>query len=77
MAEERSAAGLKKGETGVISGYSDHGISLKLMEMGCLPGASIKKLFSAPFGDPLVFEVAGYQLSLRRIEAASIRIESP
>ena len=71
----RSAADLKAGESGVINGFSDNIISLKLMEMGCLPGSSIKMNFTAPFGDPVSFDVAGYNLTLRKSEAAYIIIE--
>ncbi len=70
-----SAANLKKGESGVIKGFSDQVISLKLMEMGCLPGSVIKMNFSAPLGDPLSYDVAGYNLTMRRSEAAAIILE--
>lgn len=72
----RSAAELKKGESGVIIGFSDSYISLKLMEMGCLPGTEITLNFTAPLGDPLAFYVAGYNLTMRISEASSILIES-
>ena len=71
----RSAADLKSGESGVISGFNDNVISLKLMEMGCLPGSTIKMNFTAPLGDPVSFDVAGYNLTLRKSEAAYIIIE--
>lgn len=71
----RSAADLKNGESGVINGFSDNIISIKLMEMGCLPGSTIKMNFTAPFGDPVSFDVAGYNLTLRKSEAAFITIE--
>ena len=58
-----------------ISGFNDSLISLKLMEMGCLPGSTIKMNFSAPLGDPVAYDVAGYNLTLRRSEAAFIIIE--
>lgn len=45
------------------------------MEMGCLPGAEISLELIAPLGDPIAIEVAGYQLSLRKIEASSILLE--
>lgn len=43
--------------------------------MGCLPGAEISLELIAPLGDPIAIEVAGYQLSLRKIEASSILLE--
>jgi len=72
---QQSAAELKKGESGVIIGFSDNYVSLKLMEMGCLPGAEITMSFAAPLGDPVSFYVAGYNLTMRMSEATSILIE--
>ena len=71
----RSVADLKRGESGTIVGFYDSIISLKLMEMGCLPGSVIKMNFAAPLGDPISYYVAGYNLSLRISEASSILIE--
>ena len=72
----RSVADLKLGEQGMISGFLDDVISLKLMEMGCLPGVTVKLNFKAPLGDPIAIDVAGYSLSLRMAEATNILIES-
>ncbi len=71
----KSVSELKPGETGVIKGFTDNVISIKLMEMGCLPGTTIKVNYFAPLGDPMSIDVAGYNLSLRISEAASILIE--
>ncbi|MCG8474131.1 MAG: ferrous iron transport protein A [Cytophagales bacterium] len=71
----RTAADLKRGETAVIHGFSDDSLSLKLLEMGCLPGEFIKLQFTAPLGDPVAVEVSDYQLSLRKDEASVIIIE--
>jgi len=73
--KNRSVADLKPGESGIISGFSDNIISLKLMEMGCLPGSAIKMNFAAPFGDPISYYVAGYNLTLRISEASAILID--
>ena len=71
----RSVADLNRGESGVIKGFSDNVISLKLMEMGCLPGSVIKMNFAAPLGDPISYYIAGYNLTLRIAEASAILIE--
>jgi len=71
----KSVADLKPGEYGTIKGFLDNIISLKLMEMGCLPGVKVKMNFSAPLGDPVAIDVAGYNLSLRTSEASNILIE--
>ncbi|MBN8576448.1 MAG: ferrous iron transport protein A [Cyclobacteriaceae bacterium] len=62
------------GETAVISGFDDDALSVKLMEMGLLPGTVVRFNFSAPFGDPICITVSGYDLSLRIAEAATITI---
>lgn len=62
------------GETAVISGFSDDQISVKLLEMGFLPGTAVRFNFTAPLGDPVCVSVSGYDLSLRLEEASSIMI---
>ena len=72
----KNVAEMKPGEEAVIAGFSDDLISVKLMEMGCLPGVPIRFNFTAPFGDPVCVSILGYELSLRLDEAASISIIS-
>ncbi|MGB3183068.1 MAG: FeoA family protein [Cyclobacteriaceae bacterium] len=72
----KSAADLKPGEKGIISGFTDSHLSLKLLEMGCLPGTEVQMNYAAPLGDPICIKVAGYNLSLRVDEAAIIILES-
>ncbi len=71
----RNITHLKLHEKGVIKGFTDDILSVKLMEMGCLPGTEISLELIAPWGGPIAIEVSGYQLSLRRNEASSILIE--
>jgi ferrous iron transport protein A len=70
----RNVAQMKPGELAIISGFTDDNISVKLMEMGCLPGVPVRFNFTAPFGDPICISVSGYELSLRLEEAATISI---
>jgi ferrous iron transport protein A len=63
-----------KGETAVISGFSDEGLSVKLLEMGFLPGTTVRFNFTAPFGDPICVSISGYDLSLRLDEASVISV---
>lgn len=65
---------MKPGEVAIISGFTDEVLSIKLLEMGCLPGAPVRFNFTAPFGDPICISVLGYELSLRLEEAATISI---
>jgi ferrous iron transport protein A len=50
-------------------------ISKRLMEMGVVPGVSIRMIKSAPFGDPIEVRLRGYSLAIRRNEAAAIEID--
>lgn len=70
----RNVSEMKPGDVGVIAGFSDEYLSVKLMEMGCLPGVTVRLNFKAPFGDPICISVSGYELSLRLEEAATISI---
>ena len=72
----KSVAQMKPGEVGIVEGFTDHDLSVKLMEMGCLPGAAVRFNFTAPFGDPVCISVSGYELSLRLEEASTISILS-
>ncbi|QNL52112.1 ferrous iron transport protein A [Olivibacter sp. SDN3] len=66
---------LKPGKSGVIRDFTNLNLSVKLMEMGCLPGEVVTFERVAPLGDPIAISVAGYQLSLRKEEAATIVVE--
>jgi ferrous iron transport protein A len=65
---------LEIGAQGIIKEFTDLEMSVKLMEMGCLPGEKIKVERIAPLGDPIAVTVSGYQLSLRKQEAATIEL---
>lgn len=69
-----NVAEMKPGEIAIITGFTDDYISVKLMEMGCLPGVPVRFNFTAPLGDPICISVSGYELSLRLEEAATITI---
>lgn len=49
-------------------------ISKRLMEMGIIPGVTVKVIKTAPFGDPIEIRVRGYNLAMRRNEAEAIEI---
>lgn len=69
-------ADLAKGESrNVVSVKGDDAITRRLMEMGVIPGVSVRMIKSAPFGDPLEINVRGYSLALRRNEAESVKLE--
>ena len=70
-----SLAELKKGQTAIIRSFTNDSLSAKLIEMGCLPGEQVVLSKKAPLGCPFAIHVSGYELSLRKDEAASVIIE--
>ena len=72
----KNVSEMRPGDIGIIAGFTDEYLSVKLMEMGCLPGIPVRFNFKAPFGDPICISVSGYELSLRLEEAATISIVS-
>ena len=65
---------LKPGQEAIISQFATSEGSLKLLEMGCIPGERILVEQIAPLGDPISINIAGYSLSLRLSEADNILV---
>jgi ferrous iron transport protein A len=65
---------IKVGKTVVIHSFEKDEIFIKLMEMGCVPGETVKVEQVAPLGDPISIAVSGYTLSLRLNEAEKILV---
>ena len=73
--DKNSLAYLPIGVEAKVSEISGNGaIARRLMEMGVVPGASVRVVKTAPFGCPMEIRVRGYNLALRRAEAESISI---
>ena len=70
----KTLAQLIKGESAIISSFSDDLLALKLIEMGCIPGEKITLQHVAPLGCPYAFEVNGTLVSIRKSEAQFVLI---
>lgn len=70
----KTIATLRLKEVGYISEESLDAIPLKLLEMGCLPGAEVQLVQIAPLKDPLYICVNGSHLAIRKETAAKIII---
>jgi ferrous iron transport protein A len=68
-------AELALGETATIVSVNCETLSLKLFEMGVLPGETVSLENVAPFGDPIAVNVGEYKLCLRLEDASEIEIE--
>lgn len=64
---------------GIFARITDVGaegpIGRRLMEMGVVPGVSVRVVKSAPFGDPIEIRLPGYSLAMRRAEARTVVVE--
>ncbi len=68
---------LKVGYDAVIRSVSGDSVPLRkhILDMGLTPGAEVTMVKIAPMGDPLELRVRGYELTLRRADAAKIELE--
>lgn len=64
------------GEEGDITRVEGEGrVRRRLFDMGVTPGAHVVMRKVAPLGDPLEITVRGYELTLRKTEAACVEVE--
>ncbi len=59
-------------EAKVVEVVGQTAVTRRLMEMGVVPGVSVKVIKTAPFGDPIQIRVRGYSLAMRKTEAETI-----
>lgn len=63
------------GESGkVIKVTGEGAIRRRLFDMGVTPGAEVFFRKKAPLGDPIEITLRGYELTLRKAEAAHVEI---
>ena len=55
--------------------HGEGALKRRIMEMGLTKGAEIFVRKLAPLGDPMELTVRGYELTLRKAEAALVEIE--
>ena len=58
----------------IVSVGGERSFRRRLMEMGLVPGVLVKVTNVAPLGDPLEIEVRRGRLSIRRNDAAFVRV---
>ena len=64
------------GESGKITAVNGEGkIRRRLFDMGVTPDAELTLRKKAPLGDPIEITVRGYELTLRKTEAACVEVE--
>ena len=66
---------LKVGETArVVRLHGEGAVKRRIMDMGLTKGTEVTVRKVAPLGDPIELTVRGYELSIRKSEAATIEI---
>ena len=67
---------LEIGEKAVVKVVNGEGaVRRRLFDMGITPGAEIYLRKKAPLGDPIEISLRGYELTLRKAEAACVVME--
>ena len=67
---------MKPGQSGQVLSIGESGpLKRRIMDMGIAPGVALKVIKTAPLGDPIEINVRGYELSLRKEEAARIEVQ--
>ena len=62
-------------EVGIVASVeAGPAIGRRLLDLGFIPKTRIRVLRRAPLGDPVSYELRGYQSCLRRRDAARVRV---
>ena len=67
---------LKIGEKAtVVVVHGEGAVRRRLFDMGITPGAEVYLRKKAPLGDPIEIAIRGYELTLRKSEAAQVEVK--
>ena len=67
---------VKVGQTAkVVKLHGEGAVKRRIMDMGITKGCTITVNRCAPLGDPIELTVRGYELSIRKSDAAMIEVE--
>ncbi|NME83850.1 ferrous iron transport protein A [Clostridium sp. SM-530-WT-3G] len=66
---------LSYGEKGIIKNIEGNSKLVKrLFALGCIEGTEVQLKRTAPLGDPIIINVRGFDLAIRKKDAESIKI---
>lgn len=67
---------LKPGDKGFVHSIAgDEKLAKRLLALGCTEGTEIAVKTAAPFGDPIIINLRGFNLAIRKNDAKNIRIK--
>jgi ferrous iron transport protein A len=68
--------GLRPGEAGRVHFVAAEApLATRLADLGFCPGTDVRVVRRAPLGEPVLYELRGYQIALRHREASLVRVE--
>lgn len=67
---------LNPGDLGLVKRVHGEGsLRRRILDMGLIRGTRLEMIKKAPLGDPIEIKLKGYDLSLRKTEAALVEVE--
>lgn len=71
-----SISDLRPGQMAVIDNIKgDNKLSKRLQALGCIEGTEVTVKTCAPLGDPLIINLRGFNLAIRKKDARNIQIK--
>lgn len=66
---------LKPGDKALIQSiYGDEKFTKRLLALGCIEGTEVTLKATAPLGDPIIINLRGFNLAIRKNDAKNICI---
>lgn len=70
-----SICDLRLGEKAIIQSISgDEKLAKRLLALGCIEGTEVQLKRVAPLGDPIILNLRGFDLALRKKDAKNISL---
>jgi ferrous iron transport protein A len=67
---------LRPGEIGIIDNIvGDNKLAKRLLALGCIEGTEVRVKTTAPLGDPIIINLRGFNLAIRKKDAKNIFIK--
>ena len=67
---------LRPGQSAVVhTVMGNNGLSRRLQALGCIEGTQITVKTIAPLGDPIIINLRGFDLAIRKKDARSIQVK--
>ena len=75
MEEFTTLSKCNTGEIITLESIDDQQLSVQLFCMGCIPGEQLQIERIAPFGDPILISIEDSFISLRKVDAAKMKVK--